>query len=1112
MGGAAGKTWICLALLGYLQAQVITRQDSLPFSASHLTDTLSYGPVIQASWRIYDRQGEPLDTALINLNPLSREVRWQGPAADAHWVQVAYDVIFGLETTVFGPAWRYLPTLLEVRSDSALIPAVQLPVSGEPGRKEQIVTAGTLYRGVSVTTGRGMNLSGGLNLQLQGELGPGIFLNGHLTDQNLPILPEGDTRSLSELDQVRLSINSRWGAVEVGDFVLRGGAGRLGGFERKLEGMKLGLHRGSWSMEGALAGTKGRYRSQSIQGEDGRQGPYALASHEGSHSLIVLPGTEIVWLNGQRLERGEGRGYTIDYNLGEITFTPQQTIRSDSRIVIDFEYSDLVYNRTTSYLSSAWQGRQSELTVAALTERDNLHSNLEFSLNAADREYLRGIGDRFEEARVSTATADTAGSYDLVDGHYVWQGDGAGDYEVRFFNAGSEGAYRRVVAAGRFIYQWAPPEERSRYQATYAPYRLLKLPQSRAVVNAAWQWKGRNEGRQAQVEVGVSQSDQNRFSPLDDGDNLGAGYAFGLQWRTRPFRLGQRVFSAGIKADGLLRGRRFAPPGRFDAIEFLRDWDLDADPAGYRWETVALNFSEGQEHNAFAEMGQLTADPTQTRRLRWGFSRRSPTALAVNLKQTILDRGDGRHWRITDGEVSYALHRITPFARYYTEDRRKAPGNGFQVRQAALGARAEVGERTSIGLSREHRRDVFTAGDSESAKLWRLTLARTTARRSRLELGLSLNEKTTSGDHEDLSYMMGDLSWVRRSTGSPWWLDLRYRLERRVAEAKAVIYTPAPPGLGQYRYDEVYDTYVPDETGTFLRLVAPAGNLRPVSRVNGRLRTQVDLNRFRKPIGKLGNYAEARVSLQARFSAETARHSLDTYRVPTLEDSTISDYMALVQLDLALQADRNRPLHKVRLSRSVRLNRAAVVSANQGALVGESLSHTTLDLGRAQRFSLAGEQANYEIHVVYETRENRSLSNSLRNHSIRKIIGHGTLSRPLWEQVTANLTARWQQEVDAALAGLAVETRSFGAGVQRAIGTRGRLRLDTEWLNVAASRDVPIPIVMAEGFPAGFSRRIRMSGQVHLSKNLLLSLSLYSRKEAGRTPFTTSTMEIRSQF
>ncbi|MCH7939211.1 MAG: hypothetical protein IID13_05650 [Candidatus Marinimicrobia bacterium] len=1018
--------------------------------------------------------------------------------------------------SVYGPAWLSLPPLEEVWVAGE--PLADSSVAATPGPVHQpasteLVTAGSLFRGLSVASGRGATLTGGLDLKLQGRIAEGIFLSGHLTDQNLPIQPEGNTRTLNELDQVRLALKAPWGSVEAGDFVLHSSGGSLSTFSRKLEGMQAQLRGGSWHGQAALAGTRGRFRHQSLTGQDGRQGPYHLTTGEGSRLLIVLAGTEKVWLNGRRLVRGDSQDYTIDYNTGELTFTPRHTIRSDSRIELDFEYSDLVYNRTTGFVSTGWEGRKSHLTITALRESDRLESNLEFSLSPADRERLRKQGDTPGGTWVSTALPDSAGNYGLVDGHYQWRGVGSGDYRVAFLNVGEAGEYRRLVVDNRIIYQWVPPGERSAYQTVYAPQRLLKPPVRHDYLGLDLRYDGSTTGRRAELEVGLSNTDLNRFSSLDDGDNLDMGYKAQLGWDTTPFSLGRRPLTLGARLNAVGTGRRFRAPGRFEAVEFQRDWDLDGPPGQYQWETVELYARAAAGAHAFAEAGLLAADTTASERLRWGVEQAGQGPATGRFQQTFLSRQAGdRYWNRSTGDLRYKYKWLQPTVGFQAEDRALNDTSGYRIEQLSAGLLAVFGQGTTLGLNREQRREVYRSGPTELARFWRLSWTRRPGPDTRLETSISLNDKLFSDNREDLSYFMGDFSLAHRPRNRPWWLDLRYRLDRSVAETKAVVYDSVAAGLGQYRYDPVYDNYVPDETGPFVRYVIPAGELQPVNSVQARLRSQVELNKINLPVDWFRGQREARLNLHGRLEWQARRHRLSTYYMPSLTDPATSRFLSTLRLDLALQAQRSAPRYTLRLSRQNRVSRDELAATQTSGQIGESRRQQTADLGLFSRIGSGNWPLNLEGHLEYGHDFQQSLVNTLRNHKIIRGRARGSLAATLSRKTTLTVNGRWMQEADRALGSLTVRTAVLGAGMQRKLGRQGRLRVDAERLRVTAPGDQALPYLLSEGFPRGWSANIRLSGQLHLSRNLLLSLSALSRQAPGRPNFISVNLELRSRF
>ena len=92
--------------------------------------------------------------------------------------------------------------------------------------------------------------------------------------------------------------------------------------------------------------TRGVYTSEQITPVEGVQGPYRLQGASNNSFTIILAGTEKVYLNGELLSRGTDQDYIIDYSLGEINFSPQQLIRNESRIFVEYEYVENGFNRS----------------------------------------------------------------------------------------------------------------------------------------------------------------------------------------------------------------------------------------------------------------------------------------------------------------------------------------------------------------------------------------------------------------------------------------------------------------------------------------------------------------------------------------------------------------------------------------------------------------------------------------------------------------------------------------------------------------------------------------------------------------------------------------------
>ena len=181
------------------------------------------------------------------------------------------------------------------------------------------------------------------------------------------------TQALEEIDKVYLHVSHPVFQIMAGDIDYELDSGRYLTISRKLEGLKGIFKYDKWSGQSALAGTKGLYNKLSFKGTDGSQGPYLLKSETGNKDILVLAGTEKVYLNGELLKRGENFDYIIDYSIGELTFTPRRLIDFDSDIYVEYEYSDFQYNRNV-LSSSIYRkfGKWGNIGVSWFKEKDQL--------------------------------------------------------------------------------------------------------------------------------------------------------------------------------------------------------------------------------------------------------------------------------------------------------------------------------------------------------------------------------------------------------------------------------------------------------------------------------------------------------------------------------------------------------------------------------------------------------------------------------------------------------------------------------------------------------------------------------------------------------------------
>ena len=514
--------------------------------------------------------------------------------------------------------------------------------------------SGSISRGVLAGSNRDVAVESGLRMQLSGEITEGVNVRAVLTDENTPIQPEGTTQRLDDFDRVFVEIDAPPGTARLGDVELDFAGTEFAAFSREVQGAALSsafegtptgaLGGGAVTLAGAT--TRGAYRAQDIQPLDGVQGPYRLEGNEGERFIIVLAGTETVYLDGQRLERGETNDYTIDYAQAEITFTANRLVTADRRITVEFEYAASRFTRTlvaAQGQAGFWPRRKEggdpgearlEIGAAFLREADGDAFGAALELTRADSAALAGAGDALAmrsgaervpfdpEARyvqyVREARPQPGGA---VDSAFValetTPPDSAAVFRVRFTRVGEgQGRYERVGQSANGVrYAYRGPG-----QGSYDPVRRLPRPAQQRLVDLTGRlrpWRG----LELFGEWAQSLRDENRLSALDAADDRGGAYLAGMRLVPTSVEVGGAEWG---KLSGEVRrrvtGANFSTFNRTRPVEFERRWNLGAlsfDPTGgveglgdEAVDEAALQFDLAPGTGARGEVGRLSLGET----------------------------------------------------------------------------------------------------------------------------------------------------------------------------------------------------------------------------------------------------------------------------------------------------------------------------------------------------------------------------------------------------------------------------------------------------------------------------------------------------------------------
>ncbi|MCA1764594.1 MAG: hypothetical protein LC664_16605, partial [Flavobacteriales bacterium] len=494
-------------------------------------DTLSISP---ASLKIKFKNGEAVGDSAYSILPAQSFLIWNGPLPSD-----SLDVLYRTLSFDFSkPYQKRDSTMIQPEADYFMAPNTYRPNSEESPifGSTQLDKTGSISRGVGVGNAQDLNVNSSLSLQLNGKLTDSISVLASITDDNIPIQPQGNTAQLQEFDQVYIQLFDSKSKLTAGDFFLKKPVGYFTSYYKRGQGAsfstKLPFKDSSkkFFTETSLAVSRGKFAREIIQGVEGNQGPYRLRGNEGERFIVILAGTERVFIDGREMERGQENDYIIDYNTAEITFTAKQLINKDKRIGVEYQYTAASYVRTMAQTSTGIETEKYTAYVNFYSEQDAKNQSLQQDLDDSDRQILASVGDNLNNAIApSFAEIDEFNNdqilYTLTDSlgydsvfvranqnspnffriNFSEVGQGNGDYIQEGFDAN-----------GR-VFTWVVPDTvggQILRNGNFAPVRQLISPKRSQMLMGGIDYRF-SERTKAKIEGGFSNNDVNTFSEID---------------------------------------------------------------------------------------------------------------------------------------------------------------------------------------------------------------------------------------------------------------------------------------------------------------------------------------------------------------------------------------------------------------------------------------------------------------------------------------------------------------------------------------------------------------------------------------------------------------------
>ncbi|RYY82084.1 MAG: hypothetical protein EOO15_23540, partial [Chitinophagaceae bacterium] len=165
-------------------------------------------------------QVEGVPDSLFTIDPARGLLRWkQRPAGDS--VRVRYRVF----------PFRLGAVAQRMRYDSIRLFSYLRPFEADDGKDPtggrglfnfgNLQYNGSFGRGIAFGNAQDAVVNSNFNLQLSGMLADSIEIAAAITDNNIPIQPDGTTQQLNEFDQVFLQFSKKNWKLNLGDIDLR---------------------------------------------------------------------------------------------------------------------------------------------------------------------------------------------------------------------------------------------------------------------------------------------------------------------------------------------------------------------------------------------------------------------------------------------------------------------------------------------------------------------------------------------------------------------------------------------------------------------------------------------------------------------------------------------------------------------------------------------------------------------------------------------------------------------------------------------------------------------------------------------------------------------------
>ncbi|PIQ08178.1 MAG: hypothetical protein COW71_13310 [Ignavibacteriales bacterium CG18_big_fil_WC_8_21_14_2_50_31_20] len=1067
-----------------------------------------------------------------------------------------FDTLFVTYSSIDVPIKdKYSNRKLEIRYDDKMQDTIRVirnelaSFSPEAMFGEGIKRSGSISRGFSIGTNQDMKLNSGMRLQFSGKLSSDLEIVAALTDQNIPIQPEGTTERLEELDQVFITIKHPNAAATFGDFEIKNSIGEFGKINRKMQGLEGELFLGKIRGKGILAGSKGKFNTNQFLGSDGNQGPYKLSGINNENLIIIIAGTERVYIDGEELKRGENNDYIIDYSLAEITFTINKLITSASRIVVDFEYSDRQFERNLfgGNASTSFFKDKLKLYVNAFSESDDKNNPIDITLSEIDIKILEQAGNDRNKAVKSGITlvspdsvGKRVGTYTLRDtliggenyNYLIYiPGSDSSKYNANFSFVGyGVGDYTRI-SVGNYTFV-------GKGNGEYLPIVFIPMPQKKQIGNFVLEAKPWNNFL-ISAEFAGSIFDQNIFSEISNNQNYGRAHNIKAEFTKSKIEIGNISFGeVGFSYRERFVEDKFSSLDRYNSVEYNRNYNI----------SNSKNLDETLREVSFV----LQPVEILTTKFNYGYLKRGELFNSdrffgdINLQSTnnykvnynydyvqTKDIFNSSNWFKQNARATYNLGLFTPGFDFLSDNRKEWNSSNDSLNSQSrdyseLGAFVNIAKLFGIDITTKYsiRKEASPINgilEKESISSQQsLNINYREIKELDLSLDFTIRNKSYTDKFKEIGLLDNKSVLIRSQNRFNFWKnfingDLFYEASTQSTARLEKVFVRVQYGEGNYKYlGDLNSNAIADENefvqdiyeGDYILMNLPTSKLFPVVNLKTSTRWKIDFAKIMKSNNSLFAKILTPISTETVYRIDEYSEAKNIADVLLLKPNVLMSDSTTLRGANSLQQDlflfKNKPDLSFRF-RYIENNK--LTQYNTGNELGY-FSERALRI----RFQMVKEISNQTDFI------NQTDNNSSVNNARARILAINELTSDFSYRPIQNIEIGFKIGVGNSTDNLPAKVTKIENNMQLVRVTysftnKGRIKIEAERNEVSDNGTGNlIPYEMLRGKVVGKNYFWRVNFDYRLAENLQITLNYLGRKQAESKIVHNLRTEARAYF